>query len=203
MTPHPKVAVLASGRGSNARALLEQQAAGALPIEPVCVVCNVPGAGVLQIAEEFGVEAVLVDHKTFATRAAFDSHVVNLLQERHVDWVVLAGFMRLLSPGFVAAFRNRIVNLHPSLLPAFKGAHAIRDALAYGARVTGVTVHLVDEGLDSGPILLQAPVLIHDGDDEQSLGQRIHQVEHELLPAALRLLATQPLRIDGRLARFG
>lgn len=200
--PPIRVALLASGRGSNAAAILEQWGAGQLPIEPVCLVCNVPGAGALEVAESFAIEALLIDHKTFASREAFDAAVLAALQARRVDYVVLAGFMRLLSRAFIAAYPQRILNVHPSLLPAFKGAHAVRDALAYGVRVTGVTVHLVDEGLDSGPILLQAPVTVNADDTEDSLHQRIHQVEHELLPEALRRLSQGPLTLEGRTVHF-
>lgn len=194
-----RVAVLASGRGSNFAALLDAKARGGLPnAELVLLVSNVPGAGALAIASARGIPASVIDHKGFASRADFDAALVAALRAQQVDYVVLAGFMRLLSPVFIDAYPNRVLNVHPSLLPAFPGAHAARDALAYGAKLTGCTVHFVDHGTDTGPIIAQRSVAIVPGDDEASLQARIQTVEHGLLPEALDHVTSGRVAVHGR-----
>ncbi len=181
-----RIAVLASGSGSNLQALI---AADLGPTELTLVISNVPGARALRRAEAAGIEALLIDHQAYATREAFDGAVVQALQARDVDWVVLAGFMRLITPVFVEAYENRILNIHPGLLPAFKGVKAQRQALEAGVTVAGCTVHLVDAGMDSGPILAQAVVPVRWDDDEERLCKRILRQEHRLLPAVVRAVA--------------
>lgn len=181
-----RVAVLASGGGSNLQALI---AADLGPTELTLVISNVPGARALDRAKAAGIEALLLDHREYRTREAFDAAVVEALRARHVDWVVLAGFMRLVTPVFIDAFENRILNIHPGLLPSFKGVNAQRQALEAGVAVAGCTVHLVDAGMDSGPILAQAVVPVRWDDDEERLCMRILKQEHRLLPAVVRAVA--------------
>ena len=190
------IGVLASGNGSNLQALLDDRALGA-PIR--VVVANRPEARALERARAAGVEAVLLDHTRYADRGAFDAAVAEALVARGVTWVVLAGFMRIIGPAMLAAFPQRIVNVHPSLLPAFPGLHAQRQALAAGVRISGCTVHLVDAGMDTGPILAQAAVPVAPGDDEPTLSRRILAREHQLLPAVVRALVRGELTaVDGR-----
>jgi phosphoribosylglycinamide formyltransferase-1 len=192
------VGVRASGRGSNLQALLEACAAPRFPARIAVVVSDREQALALERAEAAGVPAVWVSPKDFGDRAAWEAAVIAELRARDVGLVCLAGFMRLLSPAFVRAFHGRILNIHPSLLPAFPGLHAQRQALDHGVRVAGATVHFVDEGLDSGPIVLQAAVAVEPGDTEDTLAARILTEEHRLYPAAVRLFAEGRLEIAGR-----
>lgn len=181
--------VLISGRGSNLGAVLSAIAAGTLPARVALVISNKPDAGGLARAAEAGVPTRVIPHAGYPDRASFDAALVAALREAGVDLVVLAGFMRLLTPTFLDAFPNRVVNIHPALLPAFPGVDAQAQALAYGARVTGCTVHFVDAGTDTGPVIAQAAVPILDGDTRDALAARILPREHELLVAAIRWIA--------------
>jgi phosphoribosylglycinamide formyltransferase-1 len=181
--------VLASGTGTNLQAIVDAIAAGTLEARVAVVICNVPGAGALERAKQGGIETVVVDHTKFADREAFEGAVVEALRARGVDIVVLAGFMRLLTPVLLGAFPMRVVNIHPSLLPAFPGVHAQRQAVEYGVRIAGCTVHFVDAGTDTGPIVAQAVVPVLEDDDEESLRQRILRCEHRLLPTVLQWMA--------------
>lgn len=196
------LAVLASGRGSNLQALIDAQRAGRLGAEIGVVVSDVPDAPALERARAAGIEAVHIEPAGAGrgrTGPEFDRRLLELLRSRGVDLVALAGFMRLLGPDVVAAYRWRILNVHPSLLPAFPGLHPVRRALEQGVRHTGCTIHLVDEGMDTGPIVLQQVVPVVDGDDEASLTARIQAAEHRLYPWAVRLLAEDRLQVvDGR-----
>ncbi len=192
------LAVFASGRGSNFEAIMASVKSGVLRVSVPLVVCDTPGAGVLKLAEKEGVEAALIERACFAGRKEFEDAIHAQLHNHAIDAIALAGFMRMLSPAFVSAYRNRIINIHPALLPSFKGANAIADAFAYGVRVTGVTVHFVDEEMDSGPIILQRHVAVEPQDTLETLEQRIHEVEHELYPHALKLFAEGKLAISGR-----
>ncbi len=197
------VGVLASGRGSNFVALVEAQRRGELaPAEVVVLICNKLGAPVLNRARELGVEGVLLPHRDFLSRKDFDRALVRALHEHKVDLVVLAGFMRLLTPVFLDAFPGRVINLHPALLPSFPGTDGIGDALAYGVKVTGVTVHLVDPGVDTGPIVLQEAVAIGEKETREELEARIHAIEHRLLPRAVQLVAAGRTSIEGRRVRI-
>jgi phosphoribosylglycinamide formyltransferase-1 len=200
VTDAKRVAVLLSGHGSNLQALLDAAAAPASGLAVVLVVSDRAGAHGLERARRAGVAAEVVRPADHPDRPAFDRALRDRVAAARPDVVCLAGFMRILGPEFVRAFPDRIVNTHPSLLPAFRGAHAVRDALAYGVRVTGCTVHLVDEQVDHGPVLFQAAVPVEPGDDEASLHQRIKREEHRLLPAAVRLVAAGRVRTDGRRA---
>jgi phosphoribosylglycinamide formyltransferase-1 len=198
-----RVALLASGRGTNAQALLDAMAAPDFPARCVAVVSNVEGAGVLARAEAAGVPALTVVSKG-RTREAFEEAllaVVGPSGTHSADLVCLAGFMRVLTPRFLDAFAGRVLNIHPALLPAFPGAHGVRDALAYGVVQAGATVHLVDAGIDTGPILAQGTVPVHDDDDERTLAARILALEHRLYPMALRWMAEERVTVEGRRAR--
>ena len=192
-----KVGVLISGRGSNLQALVDAAARGELGGEIAVVVSNVESAAGLERARKAAVPAHFCDHRG-RPREDFDQEVLQLLAAHHVDLVCLAGFMRLLSSRFIRAYAGRILNVHPSLLPAFPGREPQRQALAYGVKVSGATVHLVDEGLDSGPILLQEAVPVRGADTEETLAARILEVEHRLYPRAARIVLEGRCRVEGR-----
>jgi phosphoribosylglycinamide formyltransferase-1 len=196
-----RVGVLISGRGTNLQALLEAASAGRLGGGVVLVISNVAAAAGLERARAAGVETLVRDHRA-ASREEYDAGLVAALRERAVDVVCLAGFMRRLSPAFVAAFPGRVLNVHPSLLPAFPGLDAQRQALEYGVKQTGATVHLVDEGLDSGPIVLQEAVPVAEDDTVESLSRRILEAEHRIYPRAVRLFLEGRCRLDGRRVRI-
>lgn len=185
-----RVAVLISGSGTNLQALIDAAKAEGYPAEIALVISNKTDAYGLVRAGNAGIATQTVDHKKYENREAFDNAVQKILEQHHIDIVCLAGFMRLLSAPFVKQWHGRMLNIHPSLLPAFKGAHAIRDALAAGVKETGCTVHLVTEEVDAGPILLQAKVPVLPDDNEASLRARVHKEEHRIYPLALKKLAT-------------
>jgi phosphoribosylglycinamide formyltransferase-1 len=193
-----RVGVLASGRGTNLQALLDACARPDFPARVVVVLSDRERAQALERARTAGVEAAFVNPKDFADREAFDLALVRELEARRVGLVCHAGFMRILSPAYVRAFAGRALNVHPSLLPAFPGLSAQRRALDHGVRVAGATVHFVDEGVDTGPIVLQASVPVHPDDTEESLSARILAEEHRLYPEAVRLFAEGRLSIQGR-----
>lgn len=193
------IAVMASGRGSNLQALLTAIAAGACPVDVRLVISDRPQAKALDIARQAGVPHVhCLNPKEYSDRAAFDAACAGLIDRHGCHWVVLAGYMRLLSSPFVHRFRRRIVNIHPSLLPAFPGARAVEDALEHGVKVSGCTVHLVDEVLDGGPILAQAAVPVFDHDTKESLHARIQQEEHRLYAETIRRMAAGGFSVSGR-----
>jgi phosphoribosylglycinamide formyltransferase-1 len=192
-----RVGVLISGRGSNLQALLDAQRRGELGGEVALVVANVESAAGLERARRAGVAALFREHRG-RSREAFDAEIAGLLQAQGVELVCLAGYLRLLSPGFVRAFAGRVLNVHPALLPAFPGLHAQRQALAYGVKVSGATVHLVDEGLDSGPIVMQEAVPVLATDDEDTLSARILAAEHRIYPRAVRALLDGRCSLEGR-----
>jgi phosphoribosylglycinamide formyltransferase-1 len=193
-----RIGVLLSGRGSNFEALADSAVAGRIPnAEIAIVISNREGAPGIEKARARGIEAHVIPSKGLE-REAYDRLVVAALQEKKVDLVCLAGYMRLLSPHFVAAFRDRILNIHPSLLPAFPGLEAQRQALEHGAKVSGCTVHFVDENLDAGPIVLQAVVAIENGDTPDTLSERILREEHRLYTEAVRIVLEGRYRMEGR-----
>lgn len=193
-----RVGVLASGSGSNFQALVDALNVDGSPAEVSALVCNVAGAKVLERARAAGVPAVLMEHARWPGRDAYDAAVADELLRRGVDLVCLAGYMRLLTPGFLGSFPGRVINLHPALLPAFPGLGALRQALEAGVRVTGCTVHFVDEGADTGPIIAQAALPVGPHDTEATLGARMHQLEHRLYPAVVRAIADGRVRLEGR-----
>ncbi|MDP3279336.1 MAG: phosphoribosylglycinamide formyltransferase [Deltaproteobacteria bacterium] len=196
-----RIAALVSGSGSNLQAILDACAQGRIDGEVVLVLSNRTDAFALERARRAGVPTEVLDHKNFASREAFDSEIVDRLRTVRADTVVLAGFMRIVTPVLLSAFTDRVINVHPSLLPSFAGTHAQAQALAYGAKIAGCTVHFVDEGVDSGPIIAQAAVDVFDTDTEESLRDRILREEHRILPLALSWLAEGRLLREGRLVR--
>ena len=190
--------VLISGRGSNLQAIIDAIAAGALDARVAAVVSNRPDAPGLERARRAGIETMYLSHRAYPSREDYDRAVVNELRARQVRLVCLAGFMRLLSPVFVQAFPNAILNIHPSLLPAFPGLEAQRQAWAHGVKVSGATVHLVDCDLDAGPIVLQRTVPVLDTDTPETLAARILVEEHTLYPEAIGIVLSGGWRVDGR-----
>jgi phosphoribosylglycinamide formyltransferase-1 len=187
--------VLVSGSGTNLQAVIDAVANGRLRAKIGVVLSNIKTAPALDRARAAGIPAVVVDHRAHPSRESFDGAVVEVLRTHGVSCVVLAGFMRIITPVLLDAFPHRVVNIHPSLLPAFPGVHAQAQALKYGVRVSGCTVHLVDAGMDTGPILAQATVPVFDDDDEQKLRDRILVKEHELLPLVLQWLADDRIEV--------
>ena len=185
--------ILCSGRGSNMQSIMAAIKSGQIKAEIGIVLTDKPEARALQVASEAGIKSVCVNRKVCATQQEFEEKLVAELKAANVTLVVLAGFMRILSPYFVDAYRHQILNIHPSLLPSFGGAHAHRDVLAYGTKVSGCTIHFVDEGMDHGPIILQDTVPVLDGDTEETLAARVLEKEHILYPRAIELF------VDGRL----
>ncbi len=190
-----RIAVLVSGSGTNLQALLDHPTCGP---RIALVLSDRPGIGALARAESHGVDAVVLEPKDFDGRDAFDRAVADLLRGRGIDVIVSAGYLRLLGAPVLDAYGGRWLNVHPSLLPAFPGMHGVADALAHGVKVTGVTVFLVDDGVDTGPIVMQEALAVRDDDDWGSLEARVHEVEHRLLPAATAALVEGRIRVDGR-----
>jgi phosphoribosylglycinamide formyltransferase 1 len=194
-----KVGVLASGSGTNLQALIDADARGALaPARLAAVGVNVPDCAALDRARAAAIPTFVVDHRQIRPRAVFDQALVAELRARQVELVVLAGFMRLLGDEFLGAFPDRVINIHPALLPAFPGTHGQRQALDYGVKLAGCTVHFVDGGVDSGPVIAQAVVPVLDGDDESTLRGRILVQEHRLLPAVVKAIAEGRVSLPGR-----
>ena len=194
--------VLVSGRGSNLQAIIEHIKNGDIKANIGVVISDQPGAYALERANAAGLEAVCVDRKMYGSRRDFENKVLAILKERHVGLVVLAGFMRILSGDFISHFSGRIMNIHPALLPSFPGLDAQGQAVRYGAKVSGCTVHFVDEGMDTGPIILQQAVPVEEDDTTETLAERILTEEHVLYPKAIRLFCDKKLIIDGRKVRI-
>ena len=193
-----RVGILISGRGSNLQAFIDAVAAGRLRAEIAIVIANRAGAAGLERAEKAGIETLTIPHRNYPSREAFEEVLVAELRARHVALVCLAGFMRLLGPTFLDAFPNAILNIHPSLLPAFPGVEAQRQAWTYGTKVAGATVHFVTGELDGGPIVLQRAVTVEDDDSPETLAARILEVEHQIYPEAAALVLDGGWTIDGR-----
>ena len=193
-----KLGVLCSGRGTDLQSIMDAIDRGEVAAEIAVVLTDKPDAFALERAAKAGIKAVCVNRKQFDGRESFEQALVGQLQAAGVTLVVLAGFMRILTPYFVRQYAGRIMNIHPALLPSFQGAHAHRDVLAYGVKVSGCTVHFVDEGTDSGPIILQAAVPVLDGDTEETLGARVLEQEHIIYPRAIQLYCEGKLEINGR-----
>ncbi len=192
------IGVLVSGRGSNLQSLIDACEARRCHARVGVVISDKPDAFALERARRHGIEAIFVDPKGSGSREAYDSLLAGVLLERGIGLVCLAGFMRIVTPALIRAFPGRIMNIHPALLPAFPGLHVQRKALEHGARFSGATVHFVDEGVDTGPIIIQAVVPVLPGDTEESLSARILEQEHRIYPEAVKLFAKGSLRIEGR-----
>ena len=193
-----KLGVLCSGRGTDLQSIIDAIADGKLNAQIAVVLTDKPNVMALERAEKAGIKNICVDRKIFDNKTDFEAALLKELKNAEVDLVVLAGFMRILSPEFVHEYKERIMNIHPSLLPSFPGAHAHRDVLAYGVKVSGCTVHFVDEGTDSGPIIMQAAVEVKDNDTEETLAARVLEQEHIIYPKAIQLYVEGRLKIIGR-----
>lgn len=196
------IAVFVSGSGTNLQAIIDAVKAGRIKAAIALVVSDNEKAYALTRAKNAGIETFVLKPKDFETREDYDKGIIKELEKRGVELVVLAGFMRLLSSYFVKKYKNRIMNIHPAPLPSFRGTDGIKDALDYGVKVTGPTVHFVDEELDHGPIILQAAVQVDDDDTEESLAQKVHKEEHKIYPEAIRLFVEGKLKIEGRKVRI-
>ncbi|MBT6796083.1 phosphoribosylglycinamide formyltransferase [bacterium] len=190
-----KIAIFSSGNGSNFEAIVN---ANMPNIQVSLLFCNMKDAYVLERARKLSIESLFLSHKDFDSRKAFETEIISRIEKYDVQLIVLAGFKRILSPFFTSHYEKKVINLHPSLLPAFTGLHAPRQAVDYGAKFSGCTVHYVDEGIDTGPIITQGLVEIDDNDTEESLIQKIHQKEHEILPKAIQLISEDRCILDGR-----
>ncbi len=193
-----KIGVLVSGRGSNLQAIIDAVESGYIKAEISVVVSDNPDAYAIKRAEKHGIPFEVVDYKEYASREEAERRIASILEEKGVDLIVLAGFMRVLTPWFIRRFRWKIINIHPALLPSFPGTHGQRQALDYGVRISGCTVHFVDEGVDTGPIIIQVAVPVLQDDDEESLSDRILAFEHKALPFAVKLFVEDRLEVKGR-----
>ena len=192
------IGVLVSGNGSNLQAIIDRIEDGTIPARITCVISNNAGAYGLQRAEKHGIPAVHMDHRIFSGRESYDTALVEALKQYDVQLVVLAGFMRIITPVFLDAFPQAVMNIHPALLPSFPGIHAQRQALDYGVKFTGCTTHFVDAGTDTGPIIMQSVVPILTDDTEESLSARIQIEEHRIFPESVKLFVEGRLTVDGR-----
>jgi phosphoribosylglycinamide formyltransferase-1 len=197
-----RVAILISGRGSNMKALVEAARDPDYPAEIVTVISNRPDAAGLAWAKEQGIPALGLDHKLYENREHFEGQLQGVLSMSRVDIVALAGFMRLMTPGFVERWRDRMINIHPTLLPSFKGLHTHERVLEAGVKITGCTVHFVRPEMDDGPIIGQAAVPVEAGDTSETLAERVLAAEHRLYPRALSLLAADQIQVEGNLVRY-
>ena len=193
-----RIGVLVSGRGSNLQAILDASAADRLKADVVVVLSDVANAYALERARRHNVPAIFEDPKRHGSREAYDKALIGHLEDHRVELVCLAGFMRVMTSTFVSHYRNRIMNIHPALLPAFPGLHVQGKALKHGVKFSGCTVHFVDEGVDTGPIIIQAVVPVLDGDTEETLSARILRYEHQIYPRAIQLYAEGRLKVEGR-----
>ena len=197
-----RIAVLVSGRGTNFKAMLDHIKAGHIKAEVALLLSNVPDAPALAFAREANIPVWAKSHKEFPSRAAFDTAMLEAMREAGVEAVILAGYMRLLSPPFIRAYEGKILNIHPSLLPAFTGVSGGPDALAYGVKLAGCTVHFVVDDLDAGPVIIQAAIPVLEQDTEDTLMLRVHVMEHRIYPQAVAWLAENRLVTDGRIVRL-
>ncbi|SFA49555.1 formyltetrahydrofolate-dependent phosphoribosylglycinamide formyltransferase [Anoxybacillus pushchinoensis] len=186
-----RIAIFASGSGTNFQAIVDAAKKGEIQADVALLVCDRPHAKVIERAIREHVPSFVFHPKQYETKECFEREILQQLRERGVDWIVLAGYMRLIGPTLLQAYRNKIVNIHPSLLPAFPGKDAIGQAYRYGVKVTGVTVHYVDEGMDTGPIIAQQALYIYDGEPLESIERRIHEIEHTLYPQVIQQLLTE------------
>ena len=192
------IGVLASGRGTNLQAIIEAIEEGEIEGRINIVISDNRDAFALKRAKQNNIETQYVDFKSFKNREDYDKEIIKILEEKKIDLVVLAGYMRIISPYFIKMYKNKIMNIHPALLPSFPGLHAQRQAVGYGVKISGCTVHFVDEGVDSGPVILQKAVEVKDDDTEESLAERILKEEHQIYPKAIQLFSEGRLIIKGR-----
>jgi len=196
------IAVFASGRGTNFGAIIRAVKKGKIKANLSLLVCDNPQAGAIGRAKRAGIKAALVKREDFANKDDFENKIIQHLEENKIDLIVLAGYMRLVTPQLLSRYKNRILNIHPALLPSFKGTEGIKEAFNYGVKVTGVTVHFVDAEMDHGAIILQTPLKIEEDETLESLEIKIHKVEHKLYPEAIRLVVEGKLKVEGRKVRI-
>lgn len=196
-----RIAIFASGEGSNFQAIVDQVQSGVLDVSIELLVCDRPSANVVERARQAGIPSLVVRPRDYSSKEAYERHILQQLQERQVKLIVLAGYMRIITDTLVHLYEGRMINVHPSLLPAFPGLDGIGQALAHGVKLTGVTVHFVDGGMDTGPIIAQRSVEVRSDDTEETLAVRIHQVEHELFPQVIRWLREGRVTVQGRQVR--
>ncbi len=195
MNDKTRLAVLVSGSGSNLQAIIDAQIPN---LEISLVISNNPKAYALERIEKYNIKSVVIDHKKYSNREDFEEEIIRTIEPYRIDLIALAGFMRILSPYFVRPYKHRIMNIHPALLPSFPGINSVKEALEYGVKFTGCTVHFVDEGVDTGPIILQAVVPIYDKDTEETLLERVHNEEHRIYPEAIKFYSEGRLKISDR-----
>lgn len=192
------IGILVSGRGTNLQAIIEAIEEGQIEGKISVVISDNPKAYALERAKKYNIETKYINYKEFKTREDYDKKIIKSLKEKEIELVILAGYMRILSSYFIRTYKNKIMNIHPALLPSFPGLEAQSQAVNYGVKISGCTVHFVDEGLDSGPIILQKAVEVKDGDTEESLAERILKEEHKIYPQAIQLFSQGRLMIKGR-----
>jgi phosphoribosylglycinamide formyltransferase 1 len=200
--PPLKIGVLASGRGSNFQSIIDSIQDNRLKAQICLLITDNPSAFVIERARKHGIEHLVLEPKEFPSRDAFYNTVADALKRKDVGLVVLAGFMRIVGKPLIDAFANRIMNIHPALLPSFAGLHAQKQAVDYGVKVSGCTVHFVDEGMDTGPVIIQAAVPVYYDDTEGSLSERILKLEHKIYPEAIRLFSEGRLKVEGRIVKI-
>lgn len=192
------IAVFCSGNGTNLQAIIDSQRKGYIKADIKLVVSDAPDCHALTRAKNAGIKTLVVERKNFKTKKDFEAELLKGLEKENIGLVVLAGYMRMLSGDFIKAYENKILNIHPALLPSFKGSHGIKDAFEYGVKITGVTVHFVTLDMDAGPVILQSGVKITEDDTEETLAEAIHEEEHKIYPRAIRLFIDGKLKIEGR-----
>ena len=196
------IAVFCSGNGSNFQAIIDASKSGLFNANVVLMVCDNSNAYAITKAKNESIKTLLLDINDFPSQEAFEARIIEELITEHIELICLAGYMRLLLPSFINKYREKIINIHPALLPSFKGIRGIKDALDYGVKVTGVTVHFVNEDMDAGPIILQEAVTIEDNDTKETLAEKIHKIEHRLYPNAVKLFIEGRLKVIGRTVKI-
>lgn len=196
------IAIFCSGNGANLQAIIDSQKKGYIKADIKLVVSDTPDCYALTRAKTSGIKTLVVEKKNFKTKKDFEAEILKCLKKENIDLVVLAGYMRMLSGDFISAYENKILNIHPALLPSFKGGHGVRDAFEYGVKITGITVHFVTLDMDAGPVILQSPVKVTEDDTEETLAEAIHEEEHKIYPRAIQLFIEGKLKIEGRRVRI-
>ena len=197
-----RIAVFCSGSGTNLQAIIDAAKRGDVKAEIALVVSDAPTCFALKRAEKADIKTLVVEGKDFNSKKEFEAGILKALKKEKIDLIALAGYMRLLSADFIREYKNRILNIHPALLPSFKGAHGIKDAFDYGVKITGPTVHFVTEDMDAGPVILQTAVKVMEDDTEETIGEAIHKEEHKLYPRAIQLFVEGRLKIEGSKVRI-
>lgn len=196
------IAVFCSGNGTNLQAIIESREKGHIKADIGLVVSDTPDCYALTRAKDAGIKALVVERKNFKTKKDFETQILKALKKENIGLIVLAGYMRMLSADFIGAYENKILNIHPALLPSFKGIHGIKDAFEYGVKITGPTVHFVTRDMDAGPVILQSPVKVTEDDTEETLAEAIHAEEHKVYPRAIQLFVEGKLKIEGQKVRI-